>query len=61
MQIAREGPEHGQVDDAHLEAAGVAQVVADGLGVRHQRSLADDHVLRVLHAVSGDPRVAAAR
>ena len=60
-EIAREGPEHGQIDRSKLDAAGFSQEVADGLGIRRQRSLADDGVLRILHPVSGGPRVAAAR
>jgi hypothetical protein len=60
-EIAREGPEHGEVDDADPNAAGFAEVVADRLGVGHQRPLADDGVLGVLHPVAGDAGVLASR
>jgi hypothetical protein len=59
-QVRREGTEHGQVQHADPEAARVAQVVADRLGVLDDRPLSDDHVLGVLDPVAGGPRVVAA-
>ena len=56
-QIRRERPEHHQVDDANLDAAGLAQVVGDGFGRGHDTPLAEDQVVGVVGAVAHDPGV----
>jgi hypothetical protein len=61
QQVAREGPEHHHVDDAHLDAARLAQVVGDRLGGRHQAALAQDQVVGVVGSVGHHPPVATSR
>ena len=58
-QVSRERPEHREVHHADLEPARRAQVIDHGLGVRHHRTLADDHPLCVVRAVALRPRVVA--
>ena len=49
-----------EVDDADLDAARLAQVVGDRLGVGDDAALAEDQVVGVLGAVAHDARVAPA-
>ncbi len=57
-EVAGERPEHGDVEDPDLEAAGGAQVVADRLAVGDHRSLARQDVLGIVQAVADRPIVA---
>ncbi len=59
QQVAREGPEHDEVDHAHLHAALLAQPVGDRLGGRDQAALAEDQVIGVVSTVGHDPFVSA--
>ena len=58
-QVAGEGSVHGQVEHANLEFAAAAQVIGDCVRLHHHRTLADDHVVGIVHRVLGDAVVAA--
>ncbi len=59
--IGRERAEHRHLHDADLEPPRLAEVVGHGLGVRNDRALTGDHVLRVVHPVAHDALVLAPR
>ena len=48
QEIGGEGPEHGQVDDAHAEGARFAQMTRAGMRIAHHRALAHDQVVGTL-------------
>ena len=58
-RVRGERPEHREVDDADLEPARRAQVIGDGLGVRDDGALADDHPVGVIGAIAHRTRIPA--
>ncbi len=61
QQVAREWPEHHDIDDADFDAALLAHPVRDRLGRRNKAALADDQVIGVVGAVGHDPVVSPTR
>ena len=51
-QLAGKGPEHGDVDHTDLDVTTLPQVIGHGLGLHDHAALAQDHVLRIVHAVA---------
>ena len=59
-EVRRERTEHGEIEDADLQAALFAKVFGHRLGIRHHRPLTDDHPLRFIETVTEGARVPAA-
>jgi hypothetical protein len=60
QQVAREGPEAGQVDHAHLQLAVLAQPVGHGGGLDGHGAHAQDDVVGVIAQIGVDASVRAA-